>query len=112
VLPAGHLLSTSTELRLADVTAVPGLPLPRWPRVDGSYPEGPGPEVRNHEQLLQLIALGQTMAVLPESIAVQLREGHAAVPLVDAAKVTTVIAWPPQSTSRPLAALVRTAACR
>jgi DNA-binding transcriptional LysR family regulator len=109
VLPAGHPLSTRPQLTLAEVEEHSGLPLPRWPRADGSYPEGPGPQVRNHEQLYQLIALGQTTAVLPESTRVQLRTGHAVVPLTDAARVTTVIAWPPQSTSRALAALVQTA---
>jgi DNA-binding transcriptional LysR family regulator len=91
------------------VTALPDLPLPRWPRSDGSYPDGAGPQVRNHEQLLQLIALGRTLAVLPESARAGLRSGYAVVPLVDAPRVTTVIAWPPQSTSRPLSVLVRTA---
>jgi len=109
VLPAGHPLSVRSQLSLADVSALTDLPLPRWPRSDGSYPDGPGPQVRNHEQLYQLIALGLTMAVLPESTRAQLRSGHAVVPVVDAPRVTTVIAWPPQSTSRPLAALVRTA---
>jgi DNA-binding transcriptional LysR family regulator len=109
VLPAGHPLSARSQLRLADVSAVPGLPLPRWPALDGSYPPGVGPEVRSTEQLYQLIALGRTMAVLPESAQPLLRQGHAVVPLVDAPPVITVIAWPPQSTSRALAALVRTA---
>ena len=109
VLPAGHPLSTRSELRLADLVGLPDLPLPRWPRADGSYPDGPGPQVHNHEQLYQLISLGRTMAVLPESVRVHARGGHAVVPLVDAPRVTTVIAWPPQSTSRALAALVRTA---
>jgi LysR family transcriptional regulator, benzoate and cis,cis-muconate-responsive activator of ben and cat genes len=109
VLPAGHPLSGRAQLRLADVSAVPDLPLPRWPRSDGTYPDGLGPQVRSHEQLYQLIGLGRTMAVLPESVQLQLRDGHAVVPLVDAPMVTTVIAWPPQSTSRALAALVRTA---
>jgi DNA-binding transcriptional LysR family regulator len=109
VLPAGHLLSRRTQLRMADVTTLSDLPQPRWPRSDGTYPDGPGPQVRSHEQLLQLIGLGRTMAVLPESVRVHLRGGHAVVTLVDAPQVTTVIAWPPHSTSLPLAALVRTA---
>ena len=109
VLPAGHPLSRRTELGLDDLTSLGDLPQPRWPRSDGSYPEGPGPQVHNHEQLLQLIGLGRTMAVLPESVRGSLRGGHAVVPVVDAAVVTTVIAWPPQSTSLALAALVRTA---
>jgi len=109
VLPAGHPLSGRADLRLADLDTITELPPARWPRSDGSYPAGPGPEVHNHEQLLQLIALRKTMAVLPDSVRAQLRGGHTVIPLVDAPQVTTVIAWPPQSTSRPLAALVRTA---
>ena len=109
VLPAGHPLSGRPHLRLADLSGLPDLPQPRWPRSDGSYPDGPGPQVHSSEQLLQLIGLGRTMAVLPESIRSQLRGGHAVVPLIDAPQVTTVIAWPPQSTSLALAALVRAA---
>lgn len=109
VLPSGHPLSTRSGLRLADLHAEAGLPLPRWPRADGSYPDGPGPQVHSSEQLLQLVALGQTLAVLPASVEIHLRGGHGVVPVVDAPRVTTVIAWPPQSTSRALAALVRTA---
>ena len=109
VLPAGHPLSTRRELRLADLDAAADLPQPRWPRRDGGYDDGPGPQVRDHAQLFQHIALGHTAAVLPASVRVLLRDGHAVVPVVDAPLVTTVIAWPPQSTSRALAALVRTA---
>lgn len=109
VLPSGHPLTAEPHLRLADVTTLPGLPLPRWPGPEGTYPDGPGPEVRDHAQLLQLIALGRASAVLPESVRTHLHEGLTAVPLLDAPAVTTVIAWPPHSRSRPLAALVRTA---
>ena len=109
VLPAGHPLSGRPQLRLADVDGLVDPPPPRWPKSDGSYPDGPGPQVRNHEQLLQLIGLGRTVAVLPESVRGQLRDGYAVVPVVDAPRVTTVIAWPPQSTSLAIAALVRTA---
>ena len=31
VLPAGHPLTSRARLRMADVTALPGLPVPRWP---------------------------------------------------------------------------------
>ena len=109
VLPAGHPLTLRGELRLSEVTAVPGLPLPRWPERDGSYAPGPGPEVHDHAQLLQLIALGRVVAVLPESVRAQLPEGLAAVPVVDAPHVTTVIAWPPHARSLALAGLVRAA---
>ncbi|MFB4302127.1 LysR family transcriptional regulator [Actinomadura sp. NTSP31] len=109
VLPAGHPLTTRAHLRLADVTALPGLPMPRWPGPDGTYPDGPGPKVRDHVQLLQLIALGRAAAVLPESSRAHLSHQVATVPLLDAPKVTTVIAWPPHSRSLALAGLVRAA---
>jgi DNA-binding transcriptional LysR family regulator len=67
VLPAGHPLAVRSHVRMADITALPGLPLPRWPCPDGSYPPGSGPKVRDHAQLLQLVALGRACAVSPES---------------------------------------------
>ncbi|MFJ5228606.1 LysR family transcriptional regulator [Kitasatospora sp. NPDC088391] len=109
ILPAGHPLTARPRLRMADLADLPGLPLPRWPRPDGSYPPGPGPEVRDHAQLLQLVALGRACAVSPESSRTHLHGGLAAVPLLDAPQVTTVIAWPPHSRSGAVADLVRTA---
>ncbi|MER7725219.1 LysR family transcriptional regulator [Streptomyces sp. NPDC096323] len=109
VLPAGHPLTARADVRMADVTALPGLPLPRWPAPDGTYPPGPGPQVRDHAQLLQLVALGRACAVSPESCRAQLPADLAAVPVLDAPAVTTVIAWPPHSRSRAVADLVRTA---
>lgn len=109
VLPAGHPLAGRPHVRLADVSALPGLPMPRWPRADGTYPGGPGPEVRDGTQLYQLIALGRASAILPESCRSHLRRDLAAVPVLDAPAVTTVIAWPPHSRSRAIAGLVRAA---
>ncbi|GIF03948.1 LysR family transcriptional regulator [Actinoplanes siamensis] len=110
ILPAGHPLATRPHVRMADITDLPGLPMPRWPRPDGTYPEGPGPEVRDSTQLLQLISLGRACTILPESVRVQLRgDDLVAVPVLDAPLVTTLIAWPPHSRSRALAALIRTA---
>ncbi|MDT7750995.1 MAG: hypothetical protein QOD96_4657 [Pseudonocardiales bacterium] len=109
VLPAGHPLTGRSHLRMADVTELPGLPLPRWPNPDGTYPDGPGPQVRDHTQLFQLIALGRASAILPESCRAQLRGDLAAVPVLDAPTVTTVIAWPPHSRSRAVAGLVQAA---
>ncbi|MFC0100386.1 LysR family transcriptional regulator [Micromonospora marina] len=109
ILPAGHPLARLPHLRTADLETLPDLPMPRWPRPDGSYPPGPGPGVRDPAQLLQLIALGRTVAVLPESARSLLLADLTAVPVPDAPAVTTVIAWPPHSRSRALAALVRTA---
>ncbi|QES04428.1 LysR family transcriptional regulator [Streptomyces venezuelae] len=109
VLPAGHPSAGRSHLSMAEVTALADLPLPRWPRRDGSCPEGPGPRVRDHTQLFQLIALGRACAVVPESLRAHLRGDHATVPVPDAPPVTTVIAWPPHSRSQAVAALVRTA---
>ncbi|MFJ5846811.1 LysR family transcriptional regulator [Streptomyces sp. NPDC092903] len=109
VLPSGHPLTARPHVRMADITDLPGLPLPRWPEPDGTYPPGPGPQVRDHAQLLQLVALGRACAVSPESCRAQLHGDLAAVPVLDAPAVTTVIAWPPHSRSRAVADLVRTA---
>ena len=109
VLPAGHPLTGHAQVQLADVIDLPGLPMPRWPSRDGAYVDGPGPQVRDHTQLLQLIALGRASAILPESCRSQLGDDLVAVPVLDSPTVTTVIAWPPQSRSRGVAGLVRTA---
>ncbi|MFJ6251357.1 MULTISPECIES: LysR family transcriptional regulator [unclassified Streptomyces] len=110
ILPAGHPLSTRPHLRLTEVTGLPDLPLPRWPRPDGTFPDGPGPKVRDHTQLTQLIALGRACAVVPETGRTGLHDGLVAVPVLDAPHVTTVIAWPPHSRSTAVAGLVRAAA--
>ncbi|MEP9364345.1 LysR family transcriptional regulator [Nocardioides sp. CN2-186] len=107
ILPAGHPESTRSSMTLAEATSL--LPMPRWPDLDGTYPDGPGPELRDLTQILQLIRLGRTAIVLPESARANLRDGLAVVPLTDAPQVTTVIAWPPHSTSPGVAGLVRTA---
>ncbi|MDK9497656.1 LysR family transcriptional regulator [Streptomyces katrae] len=109
VLPAGHASADRPRMSMAEVTSLTGLPLPRWPRRGGGYPDGPGPQVRDHTQLFQLIALGRACAVVPESLRDHLRDGHATVPVPDAPVVTTVIAWPPHSRSKAVADLVRTA---
>lgn len=109
VLPGGHTLAGRTAVRQAEVTAAPGPPPARWPAPDGSCPEGPGVAVRNLTQLFQLIALGRATVVLPASAAVELRRDLVAVPVTDAPPVTTVLAWRPESRSRPVADLVRVA---
>ncbi|MCC5033880.1 LysR family transcriptional regulator [Streptomyces sp. WAC 00631] len=108
ILPAGHPLAARKTLSLADVTDIPGLPHARWPR-RGSYPPGPGPEIHDQTQLAQLIALGRTMALFPESARAWLWAEHAAVPVTDAPPVVTHIAWPAHSRSLALAGLIRTA---
>ena len=108
ILPAGHPLAARKTLTLADISDLPDLPLARWPS-HGTYPPGPGPEIHDQSQLAQLIALGRTLAILPESARAWLWSEHAAVPLTDAPPVVTHIAWPAHSRSLALAGLVRTA---
>lgn len=109
VLPAGHPLTARESLRLADVTDLPGMPLPRWPDPDGTYPRGPGPAFHDGAQLFQLIGLGRASAVLPESSRALLTGNIVAVPLTDAPTVTTHLAWPSHSRSLAVAALARVA---
>ncbi|WP_345634535.1 LysR family transcriptional regulator [Rugosimonospora acidiphila] len=108
VLPAAHPLAAHRTLSLADVSDIPELPLARWSR-NGTYPPGPGPEIHDQTQLAQLIALGRTVAVLPDSARTWLWAEHTAVPLTDAPPVVTHIAWPAHSRSLALAGLIRTA---
>lgn len=109
ILPAGHRLAARERLTMAEVRDVPDLPLARWPRLDGTYPDGPGPKVRTQSQLAQLVALGRTLLVIPASSRAWQWPEHVAVPVVDAPEVTTVIAWPAGSRSQAIASLVRTA---
>ncbi len=106
ILPATHPLAARDQLTLADVSDVPDLPIARWPRLDGTYPDGPGPEVRTQSQLAQLVALGRTLLVIPASSRAWQWPEHVAVPVVDAPDVTTVIAWPPGSHSPAVASVV------
>jgi DNA-binding transcriptional LysR family regulator len=109
LLPSGHPFTGRTEVRTDEVSDLPGLPQPRWPQADGSYADGPGPQVRDHAQLLQLVALGRASVIAPESVRANLRDDVVAIPVVDAPQVITVIAWPPHSRSKAVADLVRTA---
>jgi DNA-binding transcriptional LysR family regulator len=109
ILPVTHPLAARDQVRTDEVATLPELPLARYPGAEGAYPDGPGTEARSLTQLLQMIALGRATAVLPESVAADLRGDLAAVPVTDAPVVTTVIAWPPLSRSREVADLVRVA---
>ncbi len=109
IVPAAHPLAEREHLTLAEVADVPGLPIARWPRLDGTYPEGPGPEVRTQSQLAQLVALGRTLLVIPASSRAWQWPEHVAVPVLDAPEVTTVLAWPVAGRTAGVEALVRAA---
>nr|WP_255465773.1 LysR substrate-binding domain-containing protein [Cellulomonas sp. APG4] len=109
IVPGTHPLAERHEVTLAEVQHVPDLPIARWPRLDGTYPEGPGPEVRTQSQLAQLVALGRTLLVIPASSRAWQWPEHVAVPVVDAPPITTVLAWPAHARSPRLASLIRAA---
>jgi DNA-binding transcriptional LysR family regulator len=104
VLPDWHRLARRASLRLADLE---GETLPRWHGVasDGAT----GPEVADMTQLVQLVALGRTIAVLPRSVAEPLGPDLARVPVLDAAPSTLVVAWPAAAVAHQVAAFVRVA---
>src|SRR5690606_23211788 len=108
ILPASHPLAARDRLTLAEISDLPDLPIARWPRLDGTYPDGPGPEVRTQAQLAQLVALGRTVVVIPASSRAWQWPEHVAVPVVDAPQISAVIAWPRDRTSG-VDALVRAA---
>ncbi|HTJ38842.1 MAG TPA: LysR family transcriptional regulator [Dactylosporangium sp.] len=101
VLPQGHRLAGRRSIRLDDLT---GETLPRWRDVPGT-----GPVVRDGSQLMQLIALGETIALLPAASEAYLRRDLVAVPVEDAGPISLVLAWPERSRSTALAAFVRAA---
>lgn len=109
IVPAAHRLASREQLTLAEASSVPDLPIARGPRLDGTYPDGPGPELHTQSQLAQLVALGKTLLVMPAFSRAWQWPEHVAVPVIDASNVTTVIAWPPSSRSPAVASLVRSA---
>jgi DNA-binding transcriptional LysR family regulator len=104
VLPEHHRLAWRTEVCLADLA---GEPMPDWPGTAAYH--GPGPRVRDAGQLMQLIALGRTVAVVPASVRGQVRRDLVCVPVVDAPPTTVMVAWPEGNRSAALAAFVRAA---
>ena len=104
LLAERHPLAVRASVSLADLA---GETLPRWP----GMPDGPaaGPLVRDQGQLMQLIALGRMVAVVPESVRDRLHSGLTCRPVPDAPATTIAVAWPSGSTSRPVAAFVRAA---
>ncbi|NUR91180.1 MAG: LysR family transcriptional regulator, partial [Nonomuraea sp.] len=102
VVPRSHRLAGRAEVTLADLD---GEPVARW-----AHQPGHGPLVRDASELMQLIALGRAVAVVPESVRDQLRADLTCVPVVDAAPTTVVLAWREESRSPALAAFVRAAA--
>jgi DNA-binding transcriptional LysR family regulator len=105
LLAANHRLAGREHIVMADLE---GETLPRWRGVPGSGPAD-GVEVSEGSELMQLVALGRLVALVPESARSQLRRDLVCVPVLDAEPMTLLLAWPAGSRSRALAAFVRTA---
>ncbi|MFI6513747.1 LysR family transcriptional regulator [Streptosporangium sp. NPDC050855] len=103
VMPVRHRLAGRAAVTLTDLD---GEVTPRWA---GLPQGGDGPEVRDAGQLMQLIAMGRTVAVLPESARAYAGGDVVCVPVLDAPPTTMLLAWPEQSRSPALAAFVRAA---
>jgi DNA-binding transcriptional LysR family regulator len=119
VLPAGHRLARRRKLCRADLA---GEPMPRWkghsdPEAVAYWtgtdtPLAPeGPEIRDMNQLLDVVALGQAVAYVPVSIA----RRHACAELIfapvsDLSPSQVAAAWPEYSRARVLAGFLQAAA--
>ena len=102
VLRRDHRLAGRASVTMADLA---GETFPRWSEDDPAT----GPLIHDTGQVTQLVALGRTVAVLPESARLHLRRDLVTVPVLDGSLITLLLAWPEDSRSRALAALVRTA---
>ncbi|HEY3686001.1 MAG TPA: LysR family transcriptional regulator [Streptosporangiaceae bacterium] len=99
VLPTTHPLAHRPTLRMTDLAAE------RLHR----KPADPG-EMTSITELMHLIALGRTIAVLPRVLTTPLRDDLTTIPMADLQPVTLLLAWPAHSTSPSVAALARAAA--
>jgi LysR family transcriptional regulator, benzoate and cis,cis-muconate-responsive activator of ben and cat genes len=115
-LAVGHELAGREVLSTADLLAEPA---PRWSDsrvVDRDYwlgnPDRPadGPVVRDSAQLLDVVALGQAVALVPASLAaMNVRPDVTYRPVPDAAPYQTLVLWPAGSRSPWIARFVQTA---
>ncbi|TCO59171.1 LysR family transcriptional regulator [Actinocrispum wychmicini] len=98
VLVATHPLAARSSVRIADI---PGDKLHRRPTDTA--------DVGSISELMQIIALGQKIAVLPQFLTTPLRDDLVTVPVSDIPATTLLLAWPTHSTSPAVAALARAA---
>jgi DNA-binding transcriptional LysR family regulator len=128
-LPVGHALARHGTLRCRDLH---GEPMPQWPESspveraywsgrDGDFsaygssdpqPDVPvrGPAVSDPTQLLEVVSLGQAVALIPLSVAdSNPRADIVYQPVRDASPYTIAIAWPEGSRAHSIAVFVRTA---
>ncbi|QWF82413.1 LysR family transcriptional regulator [Amycolatopsis sp. CA-230715] len=104
IVPSDHRLAGRATVRLSDLD---GETLPRWQGVPGG--DGDGPEVVDVVQMLQMIALGRMIGVLPRSLVEPVPSGLACVPVTDAPPSRLVLAWNEQDRSPLVASFVAAA---
>jgi DNA-binding transcriptional LysR family regulator len=105
-LPAGHELAAREVLQADDLA---GLPAPRWKLAkdaDRNYwaarPEAAedGPVVQDSSQLLEVVAFGQAIALVPRSMAERnVRPDIAYRPVTDVEPYRMFVVWPAGSRS-------------
>lgn len=115
-LAAGHELAVREVLSTADLIAEPA---PRWsdPKVvDSDYwlgnPARPayGPVVQDSAQLLEVVALGQAVALVPASLAaMNVRPDVTYRPVTDATPYRTLLLWQAGNRSSRIAQFIRAA---
>lgn len=123
-LPAGHRLARRNELRCRDLE---GEPVPRWPqmtRAEHAYWSGrdpaaagtepyaieTGPMVNDPSQLIEVVALGKAVALIPEALAdANPRPDVTYRPVTDASSYTIAIAWSEGSRAKHVSQFIHTA---
>jgi len=104
-LPVGHRLAGRAVLTTADLRTEPA---PRWNGMP--HPPATGPVVRDTAQLLDVVALGQAVALVPTSLAeVNVRPDVTYCPVIDAVPYRTLAVWPAGSRSPWIARFINTA---
>ncbi len=123
-VPADHRLAGCSGLRCSDLV---GEPFPSWPGdteasrrywsgQDGSEPAdsapaAQGPLVHDVSQLIEVVGLGQALALVPRHVAAaNARPDVVYLPVADASPYRTVLAWPQGPAEPAVDLFVRTAA--
>ncbi|MFF0271151.1 LysR family transcriptional regulator [Kribbella sp. NPDC004536] len=115
-LPVGHELAAREVLEPDDLA---GIPAPRWSRSNvaernywSARPEDPvdGPIVQDSAQLLEVVAFGQAVALVPRSMAERnIRPDVVYRPVTDVDPYRMLVVWPAGSRSAELAKFVEAA---
>ncbi|GGN23431.1 LysR family transcriptional regulator [Lentzea pudingi] len=122
-LPVGHSLTDRTSLYCADLA---DLPFPRWPNetsAERAYWSGQdvagvgvrsagsaGPAIGDTAQLLEVVGLGQAVALIPRTVAQRNpRTDIVYLPVEDASPYLMSIVWPAGSRSPAIREFVRVA---